>query len=150
MAIVRNQEEQPISEHLLETLIPLLKEKAKRVITSSQLKYEDEIIDSAKIILCHHYKIPMKSEIFNNYSLEELLYESYLLTEMVNATKPQEEKTKDAQEKTVDVIKENSESLKSLFDDFKMPPAPSAADNLFSPEEQAESWNKIMDKDGFF
>lgn len=148
MAIVRAEEDCPLLEHLMDKIIPLLKEKAKRVVFSSDLRHEDEIIDRAKIVLCSYYKIPMKSPVFNEYSIEELLYESYLLEEMVKATKPDEEKAKDSQEKTVEVIKENSESLKSLFDELRIP-EPSITDNLFSKEEQ-ESWNKVMDKDGFF
>lgn len=152
MAIVKTDEERPISEHLLDVLVPALKEKAKRVVNSSEFKYEDEFIDQAKIILSYHYKIPMKSPVFNEYTIEDLLYESYLLTEMANATKPQEEKAKDAQEKTVEVIKENSEDIRSLFDKFKIPETPPESEfsNMFSPEEQASSWNKVMDKDGFF
>jgi hypothetical protein len=148
-----------------DSLIPGLKEKARRIVHEKQLTESSDLFDRVLFFLSQYYNIPMYSSVFQSYTPEMLYYEYFLIQEHKKIEKggsseaSPEEKTQEA----VEVINNNRNELKGLFDDLRQPrrskeineeesPCGAGGDNsgLFSEEEQANAWNKIADSEGFF
>lgn len=140
-----------------DSLIPGLKEKARRIVHEKQLTEPSDLFDRVIFFLSQHYNIPMYSSVFQHYTPEKLYYEYFLIQEHKKIEKggsseaTPEEKTQEA----VEMINDNRDGLKKMFDDLRQPRKTENLNEedhggLFSEEEQANAWNKITDSDGFF
>jgi uncharacterized protein (DUF2344 family) len=122
-----------------DSLIPALKEKARRVVHEKQLTNTEELLDRARFFLSQHYNIPMKSKVFDDYTPEDLYYEYFIIEETKKTEKEINQTTEQKDQETVETINDNRNDLKSLFDDFsktknqEQEEAPQE-DNLFSEE----------------
>jgi hypothetical protein len=135
-----------------DSLIPGLKEKARRIVHEKQLNKMDELLLRVRYFLSQHYNIPMKSKVFDDYSPEDLYLEYFIIQECKKAEKDTNSTAEQKHEETVSAINDNKDSLKSLFNEFRNPPQQQQADecDLFSDEEQSEYIQSITDGDGFF
>jgi len=137
-----------------DSLIPAIKEKARRVVHEKQLKTTDELLDRARFFLSQHYNIPMFSKVFDDYTPEDLYYEYFIIEETKKTEKEANQTTEQKSQETVETINDNRNDLKSLFDDFRKPKQQEEEvpqeDNLFSEEEQEDYLKSFGDKDGFF
>lgn len=135
-----------------DSLIPGLQERARRIVHEKQLTDRSELFDRVRFFLSQHYNIPMRSKVFDDYTPEDMYYEYFIIQECKKSDKDAKATVEEKAQETVDVVNDNREALKGLFDDFRKPkvrPEPQE-DNLFSEEEQAGAWNKLADDEGFF
>jgi len=143
-----------------DSLIPGLKEKARRVVHEKQLSTTNELLDRVRFYLSQHYNIPMYSKVFEDYSPEDMYYEYFIIQECKKTEKEANSTVEEKAKETVSTINENRDSLKSMFNDLRnpRPPAqeddeetqPAEEDGLFSSQEQEDYLKSIGDKDGFF
>lgn len=143
-----------------DSLIAGLKEKARRIVHEKQLNTTSELLDRVRFYLSQHYNIPMRSKVFDDYTLEDMYYEYFIIQECKKTEKEANSTVEQKSEETVNTINENRDSLKSMFDDLRKPRQVQEEEyeeeasieevGLFSSQEQEDYLKSIGDKDGFF
>jgi hypothetical protein len=95
-------------------LIPKLKEKAERIRSAEKLDTVEDMLLRVRMWFAEFYKIPMYSQAIEEYPIDKMIFEFFLMN-----WEPQAPITsKEAKEQ---LINENREELGALFDDMDEP-----------------------------
>lgn len=109
------------SDLIIDNNVQKIKQKAEN-LKNAQISTFEQSVDYIRFWLANYYKIPSKSPLFDEYTVEELFFEYYYLT---------------APEKNTDSASLVRESAKELADLFE---------KEFSDEEHA-AMDKIFEND---
>lgn len=108
-------------------------DKAKDIVSASNLSSEQAIIDRMKYIISQNFKIPFHSDYFDSLTFDDLMLEVMLISES----------NKDSTERSGETIKENKEEATDAFGDLI--DEGDEVESLEVPDEFSEEEQGVMD-----
>lgn len=126
-------------EPMFQERIKIAVDRAKAIVSASDLDNERSVIERMKFIVSQHFKIPFHSDFFDNLTFDDLMLEVMLISES----------SKDQTERSAETIKAHKVEAEDAFGDLMEEVEDGEeVESLEVPDEFSEEEQEFIDTQG--